>query len=365
MENKEAQLRLVFWETTAGCNLECIHCRRLEVSHKLMESDLSTEESKRLIDRIRATGECILVLSGGEPLIRPDIFELARYAADVGLTVALATNGTMVTPEIAKKIKESGIQRVSVSLDGGDAATHDAFRKLTGSFDKAVRGIKNIQAEGVETQVNSTIAKHNIHQLEQIYDNAVNLGCMALHIFMLVPVGCGVEIEESQSLDAVSYERALNWFYDKSKEGKIQTKATCAPHYFRIMRQRAAQEGLEVTPKNYGMAAMTKGCLAGQSICFISHKGEVFPCGYFPLEVGNVRRTDFKEIWEKGEAFVKLRDVGNLTGKCGACDYKSVCEGCRARAYFYTGGDYLAEEPYCIYEPPGWAVKKAMEEMAP
>jgi heme b synthase len=363
MENREAQLRLVFWETTAGCNLECVHCRRLDVGHKLMASDLSTAESKTLIDQIRATGECILVLSGGEPLIRPDIFELARYATDVGLTVALATNGTMVTPAVAAKIKESGVQRVSISLDGGSAGTHDLFRKLPGSYERAVEGIKHIQAAGVETQVNSTIAKHNIHELEKIYENAIALGCMALHIFMLVPVGCGVEIEASQSLDADEYERALNWFYDKSKEGRIQTKATCAPHYFRIMRQRAAQEGIEVTPKNYGMAAMTKGCLAGQSICFVSHKGEVFPCGYLPLEVGNVRTTDFKEIWEKAEPFVKLRDPENLEGKCGACDYKTVCEGCRARAFFYTGGDYLAEEPYCVYEPPGWQVKKAMEEM--
>ena len=172
-----------------------------------------------------------------------------------------------------------------------------------------------------------------------------------------------MEIEESQSLDAETYEKVLNWFYDVSQEGKIQTKATCAPHYFRIMRQRAAKEGIEITPKTHGMAAMTKGCLAGQSICFISHKGEVFPCGYFPLEAGNVRTTEFPEIWKNAEVFEKLRDVENLEGKCGACEYKEVCEGCRARAFFYTDGNYLAEEPYCIYEPPAWTVKKAMEEM--
>jgi heme b synthase len=363
MENADAQLRVLFWETTAGCNLECIHCRRLDVSRKLMESDLSTEESFRLIDRIRATGECILVFSGGEPLMRPDIFELTAYANKVGLTVALASNGTMLTPEIAKKLKASGVQRIAVSLDGAGPETHDAFRKLPGSFDRAVKGIKYAQEAGIETQINSTIAKHNVHEVEKLYQNAIDIGCQALHIFMLVPVGCGVEIEESQSLDAEKYEEVLNWFYDVSKEGKIQTKATCAPHYFRIMRQRAAIEGIEVTPRTHGMAAMTKGCLAGQSICFISHKGEVFPCGYFPLEAGNVRTTDFKEIWERAEVFEKLRDVNNLEGKCGACDYKVVCEGCRARAYFYTDGNYLAEEPYCIYEPPAWQVKKAMEEM--
>ncbi len=363
MNNQENQLRVLFWETTAGCNLECIHCRRIDVSKQLMESDLSTEESLKLIDQIRETGECILVFSGGEPLMRPDIFQLAAHANDVGLTVALASNGTMITPEIAQKLKDSGVQRVAVSLDGATPETHDMFRKLPGSFDRAVKGIKYVQDVGVSTQINCTIAKHNVHQVEEIYSNAVNLGVDALHIFMLVPVGCGVEIEESQSLDAEKYEEVLNWFYGVSLENKIQLKATCAPHYFRIMRQRAAAEGITVTPKTHGMAAMTKGCLAGQSICFISHKGEVFPCGYFPLEAGHVRKRHFKDIWKDSEIFGKLRDQENLEGKCGACDYKTVCEGCRARAFFYTGGNYLAEEPFCIYEPPAYQVQKAMEEM--
>lgn len=357
------QLRLVFWETTGGCNLECVHCRRLDISRKLMESDLSTAESKRLIDQIAETGKPILVLSGGEPLIRPDIFELAAYARDAGLTTALATNGTMITHAIAEKIRDAGIQRVSVSLDGATPETHDAFRKLPGSFNRAVEGIKLVQAAGVETQINSTIAKHNVHEVQKLYDNAIALGVEALHIFMLVPVGCGVQLAESAMLDAFTYEKTLNWFYEVSREGKIQTKATCAPHYFRIMRQRAAAEGIEVSPKTHGMAAMTKGCLAGQSICFVSHKGQVFPCGYLPLEVGNVREKSFKEIWETAEPFQKLRDQDNLEGKCGACEFKSVCEGCRARAFFYTQGNYLAEEPFCVYEPPAYQVQKAAQEM--
>ncbi|MBI4829798.1 MAG: radical SAM protein [Nitrospinae bacterium] len=357
------QLRLVFWETTGGCNLECVHCRRLDISRKLMESDLSTAESKRLIDQIAETGKPILVLSGGEPLIRPDIFELAAYARDAGLTTALATNGTMITRQIAEKIRDAGIQRVSVSLDGATPETHDAFRKLPGSFNRAVEGIKLVQSVGVETQINSTIAKHNVHEVQKLYDNAIALGVEALHIFMLVPVGCRVQLAESAMLDAFTYEKTLNWFYEVSREGKIQTKATCAPHYFRIMRQRAAAEGIEVSPKTHGMAAMTKGCLAGQSICFVSHKGQVFPCGYLPLEVGNVREKSFKEIWETAEPFKKLRDQDNLEGKCGACEFKSVCEGCRARAFFYTQGNYLAEEPFCVYEPPAYQAQKAAQEM--
>ena len=363
MENKENQLRLVFWETTAGCNLSCIHCRRLDVSKQLMENDLNTEQSKKLIDGIAENGPCILVLSGGEPLFRPDIFELAEYGDSKGLTIALATNGTMVTPEIAQKLVDAKVQRVSVSLDGASPATHDMFRKLPGSYERAIKGMKYLQELGMSTQINCTIAKHNVHEVKYLYQNAIDLGADALHIFMLVPVGCGVQIEEDQTLDAVKYEEVLNWFYEVSQEGKIQTKATCAPHYFRIMRQRAAAEGIEITPKTHGMAAMTKGCLAGQSICFISHKGEVFPCGYLPVEAGNVHNQEFKEIWNNSEVFTKLRDVEQLGGKCGACEYKSVCEGCRARAYFYTDGDYMAEEPYCVYEPVQYQIEQAKEEL--
>jgi len=345
------QLRLVFWETTAGCNLECVHCRRLDVAHEMMKNDLTTEQSKQLMDNIASESKCILVLSGGEPLFRPDIYELAEYGHSIGLTMALATNGTLVTPEVAKRIVDAKIQRVSISLDGACAQTHDKFRKLPGSFESAMRGLKNLQALGMETQINSTIAKHNVHEVKQLYQNAIDLGVDALHIFMLVPVGCGVQIADDAMLEADKYEEVLNWFYEISREGKIQTKATCAPHYFRIMRQRAKKEGITISPKTHGMAAMTKGCLAGQSICFISHKGEVFPCGYLPVEAGHILKQPFTEIWSKSSVFADLRNQDKLGGKCGVCEYKKVCEGCRARAFFDTHGDYMAEEPYCIYEP--------------
>lgn len=350
--NKENELRLVFWETTAGCNLECVHCRRIDVSKELMKDDLSTEEAFRLVEQIAeaSDGGTILVLSGGEPLFRQDIFDIARHAKKQGLTLALATNGTLVDEEMAKKIGDAGIQRVSISLDGADSKTHDAFRKLPGSFEAAIRGIRNLRNLGMEVQINSTIAKHNVHQVEDLYKLAQELGAVALHIFMLVPVGCGVQIAEDQMLPPTKYEEILNWFYDISKEGKMQTKATCAPHYFRIMRQRAKAEGIKVTPKTHGMAAMTKGCLAGSGVCFVSHKGEVFPCGYLPVEAGNIRKQRFKDVWENSEVFRQLRNPDNLGGKCGICEYKKVCMGCRARA-FYDRGSYLAEEPYCIYEP--------------
>lgn len=358
MKNVQNQIRIVFWETTAGCNLECVHCRRLDVSKELMKNDLSTEQSFHLIDNITKIGKPILVLSGGEPLFRPDIFEIAEYGAKKGLTMALATNGTMIDEVMAQKIVDTGIQRVSISLDGATSVTHDKFRKLSGSYDLAIRGLKNLQKLGMSVQINSTIARHNVHEVKDLYANAIKLGVDALHIFMLVPVGCGVQIAEDQMLPPEQYEEVLNWFYEISKENKIQTKATCAPHYFRIMRQRAKIDGVKITPKTHGMAAMTKGCLAGSSICFISHKGEVFPCGYLPVEAGNVLKQSFKDIWENSEVFKNLRDPDLLLGKCGICEYKKVCEGCRARAYFEKG-NYLEEEPYCIYEPVRLPKEKA------
>jgi len=351
MRETKNRLHLVFWETTAGCNLECIHCRRLDISQQLMKDDLTTEQSFRMIDSIAEAGSPILVLSGGEPLFRPDIFQIAKYASgEKGLTCALATNGTLVNAEIAEKIKASGVQRVSISIDGSTAEVHDAFRKIQGSFNRALEGIRHLRRIGMEVQINSTIARHNAHQIKDLYQLALDLEAVALHIFMLVPVGCGVQIAKDQMLTPEKYEELLNWFYDISKENKIQTKATCAPHYFRIMRQRAKEEGIKITPKTHGMAAMTKGCLAGSSICFVSHKGEVFPCGYLPVEAGNVLNKPFKEIWESSPVFERLRNPDLLGGKCGVCEYKRVCEGCRARAYYETG-DYMEEEPYCIYEP--------------
>ncbi len=350
MKNVQNQLRLVFWETTAGCNLECIHCRRLDVSTQLANDDMTTEESYKFIDALAETAKPILVLSGGEPLFRPDIFDIAKYAVKKGLTVALATNGTLVDEVMAKKIVEAGVSRVSISLDGADPETHDNFRKLKGSFERANEGFNHLKKLGMSMQINCTIAKHNSHQLHDLYNLCLKLGAEAMHIFMLVPVGCGVEIADDQMLEPERYEYILNQFYDLSKEAKIQTKATCSPHYFRIMRQRAKEEGITITPKTHGMAAMTKGCLAGTGVCFVSHKGEVFPCGYLPVTAGHIKKQPFKEIWKDSPVFMKLREPDLLGGKCGECEYKKVCEGCRARA-FYETGDYMAEEPYCIYKP--------------
>ena len=343
-------LRLVFWETTSLCNLECIHCRRLDVAAGLAQGDLTTPQARELIRSIAEFARPILVFSGGEPLSRPDIFEVARYAKECGLTTALATNGTLIDEPMAEQIAEAGFNRVSISLDGASSSVHDAFRGIPGSFEKAILGFRQLKRRGMSMQINCTLARHNVADKDALFDLSLSLGADALHIFLLVPVGCGVEISGENQLPAAEYEEVLNWFYERSREKKIQTKATCAPHYYRILRQRAKEEGISLSVATHGMDAVTRGCLAGSAVCFISHKGEVFPCGYLPLEAGNVLNTPFHEIWENSQIFHQLRDSGNLKGKCGLCEFKNVCAGCRARA-FGEMGDFLAEEPYCTYQP--------------
>ncbi|MCC7448527.1 MAG: radical SAM protein [Anaerolineae bacterium] len=355
--------RLIFWETTAGCNLRCIHCRRITVADQLTPQDLTTAESFTLIDQIAEVGKPVFVLSGGEPLFRRDIFDIARHATDAGLPVALATNGTLVTPAIAQRIKDSGIKRVSISFDGIDSKTHDTFRGLPGAFDESIRGFKALQDVGLPVQINTTVSKHNESQLEGMRKLAKELGAVALHLFLLVPVGCGLEIAEEQMISAQEYERVLNWLYDvEQAEPDLQLKATCAPHYFRVMRQRRAADKRQGVQRDlpasherqvHGhsqMHAATKGCLAGTGVCFVSHRGEVFPCGYLPVEAGNVRRQPFGDIWQGSMLFEELRNPELLGGKCGVCQFKTLCSGCRARSYGMTG-DYLAEEPFCAYEP--------------
>jgi len=354
------------------------------------KEDLSTEEGFKLIDQIVEFSNPILVLSGGEPLYRRDIFDLATYGINKGLRLSLATNGTLIDSKMADKIRDTGFARVAISLDGGNAATHDKFRAIPGSFNKAVEGIKNLIERGVSAQINTTIAKHNYKELPEILDLALKLGVDALHTFLLVPVGCGVDIAEDQMVSADVYEEILNWFYDQSKLHPIDLKATCAPHYFRVRAERILSEkkaGLKPTPfiphgtrlkaghvdkvtipksggtvkaSTHGLSAMTKGCLAGTGVCFISHKGEVFPCGYLPAKAGDVRKEPFKDIWHFSKVFGNLRNPDLLKGKCGICEFKHICLGCRARAYSATG-DYLDEEPFCSYNPSGEQSKEEVE----
>ena len=401
---QEFKPRLIFWEVTKGCNLRCIHCRAT-ATELSSPTDLPTERALDIIKQIADFGNPILVLSGGEPLYRSDIFDLARFATDRGIRVALATNGTLVTKPVAKKIVEAGVKRVSISLDGADALTHDTFRGIPGAFEAAIYGMRNLQELGLSVQINTTIARHNAHQLPDVLEMARSLGADALHTFLLVPVGCGVDIANEQMVPPEEYERMLNWFYDRSKDGDIELKATCAPHYFRVVRQRRAEErkqaaaaaggdyravehGPAIGPTDMampgsdaiifkpkgnhtghptghpgghpgghpdGMNAMTKGCLAGTGVCFISYDGEVFPCGYLPAVAGDLKKQPFSEIWNDSKVFAQLRH-DPLEGKCGCCEFRNVCMGCRARAFAATG-NMMSEEPFCVYQPKVATVK--------
>jgi radical SAM protein with 4Fe4S-binding SPASM domain len=313
-----------------------------------------------------------MVLSGGEPLFRPDLFDIGAYGVESGFRMALATNGTLVTERVAAHIADAGFARVAISLDGARAATHDRFRGLVGSHALALRGLRALRAEGVSVQINSTIAKHNVSELPAMLDLALEIGADALHLFMLVPVGCGLEMAPAEMLPADEYERVLHWFDEQSKTCPIDLKATCAPHYYRIRAQRleedrssgdmtqtfiapgtkakAAPMLLHGGGHGQHLSAMTRGCLAGTAVCFISNEGAVYPCGYLPVSAGSTRERRFKEIWNESIVFQQLRNPDALEGKCGECKYQALCGGCRARAYAATGS-FLAEEPFCTYRP--------------
>jgi heme b synthase len=348
-------LRMVAWEVTRSCNLACIHCRA-SAKHGSYAGELTTDEGLRLLDAIAAVSKPVIILTGGEPLLRPDIFGIAAYGHRKGLRMVLATNGTLVTEKIAGDMLRSGIKRVSISIDGLNAEMHDAFRAVAGAFDGALAGIEAMKKAGMEFQINTTITKTNLDQLPGIMDLAVRLGAAAHHIFLLVPTGRGKEMAE-QAISPEDYEKTLNWFYEASLNCPIQLKATCAPHYYRIMKQRrqgkgGRDQGSGDSDQGAGnpLHAMTRGCLGGSAFCFISHTGQVQPCGYLELDCGQIREKGFKDIWNSSPIFADLRDLNKYKGKCGHCEFIKVCGGCRARAYEITG-DYLAPEPFCIYAP--------------
>jgi len=347
---KNDQLRIVAWEITRSCNLNCVHCR---ASSKFgpYPQELDTIKAKKVLDQIREVGQPIIILTGGEPLLRKDIFTLAEYGTKKGLRMVMGTNGTLITPDITKKIQESGIKRVSISLDGPTKESHDAFRQVDGAFDKAIKGIAYLKERGIEFQINTTITKYNLFELEEIFELVVRLGAIAHHIFLLVPTGRAQDMI-NQELNAREYEDTLRWFYQQHDKTTIQLKATCAPQYYRIMRQEAHLKGEKVNRTTYGLDAVTRGCLAGTSYCFISHEGIIQPCGYLEVNSGDLRESTFSDIWMNSPVFTNLRDFSKYKGKCGRCEYITVCGGCRARAYAATG-DYLSEEPLCAYNPVG------------
>jgi AdoMet-dependent heme synthase len=381
-------LRMLFWETTVRCNLACVHCRRLE-SNEADVGDLATAQAETLIEQLAQLGRrqqrgegvpplCVagilpanrgqdalatstvpmpvLVFSGGEPFCRQDLFHLVGHARQSGLITALATNGTMIDDEQASRIGDSGVARVSVSLDGATAEVHDRMRQIPGAFDRAFEGLRHLGEHQVPFQINVTLTKQNVGQLQEVYDLTRSLGAVALHIFMLVPVGCGRVLAQTDMLTPEQYERILREIHALENRGEIQVKVTCGPHYERVKRElRRADgggrmEGATPDPKSPIRHPHSKGCLAGLGVLFVSHRGDVYPCGYLPVNCGNIREKSLIEIWDENKDLARLRDTSALEGKCGVCGYKQVCGGCRARAFGMTG-NYMGEEPFCVYQP--------------
>jgi len=350
---KENKLNIIAWEVTRSCNLNCVHCRAAAKCGPY-PGELSTEKCFQLIDEIAAMSSPVIILTGGEPLLRPDIFEIATYGTNKRLRMVMATNGTLVDSATVKKMIQSGIKRVSISIDGKDAPSHDNFRQEKGAFDKAMLGIAAMNEAGMEFQINTTITTVNLSQIKDILKLAKKLGAAAHHIFLLVPTGRGRDLAD-QAITSADYEETLMWFYQESMNCEIQLKATCAPHYFRIMHQQKGKGAERKKPAGH-FHESTRGCLGGITFCFISHVGQVQPCGYLELDCGNVQKQSFADIWENSEVFRNLRDFNKYSGKCGKCEFIKVCGGCRARAYEATG-DYLAEEPLCLYQPKGCSDK--------
>jgi len=347
-QDQGSTLRLVAWETTRNCNLSCVHCRA-SATNGPYAGELDTPQALTLLNQIAEVGQPIIILTGGEPLLRKDIFEIASHGNRLGLRMVMAPNGTLITREIADKMAASGIRRISASIDGANKEFHDRFRGVEGAFDAAIQGIEYVKAAGIEFQINTTITKTNLDQIPKILELAEQLGAVAHHIFLLVPTGRGKYIVD-QAIDADAYERTLNWFYDQRDKTPLQLKATCAPHYYRILRQRAKAEGKTISLQSHGLDAVTRGCLAGTGFCFISHTGIVQPCGYTDVQCGDITQTSFSDVWNNSPVFAKLRNFKQLEGKCGRCEFRAVCGGCRARAFEATG-NYMAEEPLCAYQP--------------
>lgn len=349
-------LKLVAWEITRRCNLFCAHCRADALDEEYT-GELSTRECLTLIDQISEVAKPILILTGGEPLMREDIYEIGRYADSKGFRVVVGTNGTLVTPETARRIKEIPVSRISISIDFPSADLQDEFRGKKGSFHEALEGIQNAHDAGMEVQINSTITRLNAKYLPELVELALKLKVAAFHPFLLVPTGRGKGLAP-QELAPQEYEEVLRWICHKQQElgDSIFFKPTDAPHYQRIIREcgfnpnRGHGHPGGFPTSQRGFNTNTRGCMAGTGFCFISHVGQVQGCGYFDVSAGNIRQQTFAKVWNDSPLFNQLRDIGNLKGKCGICEFKRLCGGCRARAYEATG-DYLEAEPYCVYQP--------------
>src|ERR1019366_2505940 len=348
---------IVIWETTQACDLACVHCRACAQSIR-SELELSADEAKRLIDEVASLGAPVFVLTGGDPLKRPDLFELVEYASSHGVRISLTPSATpLLTQEAIHKLKQCGLARLAISLDGPGAEIHDAFRRVPGSYDWTLRAVRWAREIGLPVQINTTITRHNLQYLDSMIALIEQLDIVLWSVFFLVPTGRGSAID---LISAEEFEQVFEKLYETSRRVKFDIKSTEAQHYRRFLLQRRKEKKRKGTGQSLppmlgtntadGIGRAPRGINDGKGFVFISHLGEVFPSGLLPVSAGNVRRQSLTEIYRRSPLFVSLRDSKNLKGKCGICEFREVCGGSRARAYALTG-DVFAEEPCCVWQP--------------
>jgi AdoMet-dependent heme synthase len=351
---------LVIWETTRSCDLACLHCRAEAVTRR-HPLELTTTEAKRMMDDVRRFGRPLFVLTGGDPLKRPDVIELVAYGSSIGLRMAMTPSGTpLMTPEILTQLRDAGLSRLAVSLDGSTAEIHDTFRGVEGSYAWTLDMLRVAREIGLTTQVNTTVSRHNLEDFDPLCDLMVGLGITLWSVFFLVPTG---RANPSEVASAEEFEHVFHRMYDLSKTAPFDIKSTAAPQYRRVVLQRQVAERRAGTrtekavPLTAGVGfsladgvGRSKGVNDGDGFVFISHLGAIYPSGFLPLAGGNVRTDDLVNVYRTSPLFLALRDRDRLKGKCGVCEYRDVCGGSRARAYAVTG-DYLEAEPFCTHVP--------------
>jgi len=352
MRNFDEAPFLVIWELTQACDLACVHCRACAIE-KRNPLELSTAEGFRLLEEVRAFGDPLMVFTGGDPLKRPDLFPLLERSVQLGLRTTVTPSATPLLTETAiERFQESGVARMAISLDGPDAESHDGFRRVSGSFERTVGALQHAQKIGLQTQVNTTVTRHNVGRLGEIAKLVERSGAKLWSVFFLVATG---RASASQDLTAEEYEEVFAFLYDLSKVAPFDIKTTEAQHYRRYVAQRRKAAGAgknetrQVSPEIIQRQA---GINDGKGFVFVSHTGEIFPSGFLPLAAGNVRHDSLATVYRESPLFQMLRNADNLRGKCGDCEYRNLCGGSRSRSYALTG-DFLAEEPRCVYEPKG------------
>jgi len=346
------------WEVTRACALSCLHCRAT-AQPKADPRELTTDEAIKVIDQIREAGNPILVVTGGDPLMRRDVFDLMSYAAGAGLRTSLTPSATaLANPKNLQRVRDTGVLRLAVSLDGPTAEVHDAFRGFRGTFERTMGILRDAREAGLALQINTTVSRYNLSVLDQMPEIVAGSGAVQWSVFFLVPTGRG---KLGDMISPEEHEQVFNWLYDLSRSAPFDVKSTAAPAYRRVAIQRAQAEtegpgARPVAGAGFrfadGLNRPAMGVNDGNGFAFISHIGEVCPSGFLPIPAGNVREQPFAEIYRKSALFQELRDSTKLKGKCGICEYRSVCGGSRARAYAVTG-DYMATDPSCAYTPAG------------